>query len=65
MKDNCLAQPCVSALTAMDRKLVSYYKRSNLAYKALQKIQELLDCPKHRLIQDELMRWNTTFYMLE
>ena len=64
VKDSCLAQLCVSALTAMDRKLVSYYKHSNLACKALQKIQEQLDCPKHRLVQDEPMCWNTTFYML-
>ena len=65
VKDACLAQPCLSALTAMGRNLVGYYKHSNLVCKTLQKIQEQLDCPKHRLIQDEPMRWNTTFYMLE
>ena len=65
MKDGCLAQPCVSALTAMGQKLVGSYKHSNLACKALQKIQEQLDCPKHRPIQDEPTRWNTAFYMLE
>ena len=65
VKDGCLAQPCVSALTATGRKLVGYYKHSNLACKALQKIQEQLDCPKHRPIQDKPTRWNTKFYMLE
>jgi len=65
VKDDCLAQPCVSALTAMARKLVGHYKHSNIACKTLQKIQEQLGCPKHRLIQDEPTRWNTTFYMLE
>ena len=33
--------------------------------KSLEKIQGQLECPKHRLIQDEPTRWNTTFYMLE
>ena len=65
VKDACLAQPCVSALTAMGQKCISYYKHSNMVCKTLQKIQEQLDCPKHRLIQDEPTQWNTTFYMLE
>lgn len=65
MKDACLAQPCVSALTSMAQKLVGHCKHSNIACKTLQKIKEQLDCPKHRLIQDEPTRWNTTFYMLE
>ena len=47
VKDDCLAQPCVSALTAMARKLVGHYKCSNIAWKTLQKIQEQLGCPQH------------------
>ena len=65
IKDGCLAQPCVTALTARSRKLVGHYKHSNIACKTLERIQEQLQCPKHRLIQDEPTRWNTTFYMLE
>ena len=63
--DGCLAQPSVTSLTAKARKLVGYYRRSNLACKALTRIQEQLNCPVHRLIQDEPTRWNTTYYMLD
>lgn len=65
IKDGCLAQTCVTNLTGRARKLVGHYKHSNLACKTLERIQEQLGCPKHRLIQDEPTRWNTTYYMLE
>jgi len=51
IKDGCPAQPCVSTLTALGRKLVGHYNHSNLACEALQKIQEQLGCPQHRLIR--------------
>ena len=41
VKDGCQVQPCVSALTAMARKLVGQYKHSNIACKTLQKIQDV------------------------
>ena len=56
IKDGCLTQPCVTALTAKARKLVGHYKHSNIACKTLERIQEQLQCPRHRLIQDEPTR---------
>ena len=41
VKDGCQVQPCVSALTAMARKLVGQYKHSNISCKTLQKIQDM------------------------
>ena len=48
--DGCLAQPFATSLTAKARKLVGYYRRSNLACEALHRIQEQLNCPVHKLI---------------
>ena len=56
-----IAQPSVTSFTA---KAISY-RQSNLACKALHRIQEQLNCPVHKLIQDEPTRWNTTYYMLD
>ena len=54
----------VSALLAVGRRIVSFYKRSNVAYETLQKLQEQLELSEHRLIQD-VPRWNSSFYMLQ
>ena len=62
--DECLAQKDVSALLAVGRTLFSFYKRSNVAYKTLQKLQEQLKLSEHRLIQD-IPRLNSSFYMLQ
>ena len=53
-----IAQPSVTSLTA---KAISY-RQSNLACKALHRIQEQLNRPVHKLIQDESTRWNTPYY---
>ena len=63
--DGCLAQKDVSDLLAVGRRIVSFYKHSNVAYKTLQKLQEQLKLPEHRLIQDVPTRWNSSFYMLQ
>ena len=60
-----LAQPAVVDLTAKACKLVGHYKFSNIALQSLLKFQEQLGLSPKRLIQDELTRWNTTFYMLQ
>lgn len=65
IQDGCFAQRDVHELLAVGRRIVSYYKRSNVAYKTLEKIQEQLGVPQHKLIQDEPTRWNSSFYMLE
>lgn len=65
VKDGCLAQPAVVDLTAKAHKLVGHYKHSNITLQSFLKIQEQLGLSPKRLIQDEPMRWNTTFYMLQ
>lgn len=63
--DGVLAQPCVVNLLVASRRLVGHFKRSNANLHALSRIQEQLGLNKHRLIQDEPTRWNTSYYMLE
>ena len=60
--DGVLAQPCVVNLLAASRRLVGHFKRSNVHLHALGRI---LNLKKHRLIQDDPTRWNTSYYMLE
>ena len=45
--------------------IVGHFKRSPLAYTRLNKIQQDLNLPQHRLIQDQPTRWNSTSYMLQ
>ena len=47
------------------RKIVGHFRRSNLAYSNLKKIQTNLSLPQHRLTQDECIRWNSTLCMLQ
>ena len=63
--DGVLAQPCVVNLLAPSRRLVGNFKRSNVNLHGLGRIQDQLNLKKHRLIQDEPTRWNTSYYMLE
>ena len=41
------------------------YKHSHLAVERLQDIQRQLSLPDHKLIQDELTQWDSTYYMLK
>ena len=63
--DGVFAQPCVVNLLAAGRRLVGHFKCSNTSMYVLSHIQEQLSLNKHRLIQDNPTRWNTSYYMLE
>ncbi|XDV25419.1 hypothetical protein PO909_029340 [Leuciscus waleckii] len=54
-----------SRLLGKVRKIVGYFHRSPIASHALQEKQTLMDLPKHKLIQDIMTRWNSSFEMLE
>ena len=65
INDGCLAQSAVVELTAKARKLIENYKNSNVAPQCLLRILEQLGLSQKRLMQDEITRWSTTYYMLE
>nr|XP_055038565.1 E3 SUMO-protein ligase ZBED1-like [Misgurnus anguillicaudatus] len=54
-----------SRLLGKVRKIVCYFHRSPIACHVLQEKQTLMDLPKHKLIQDIITRWNSSFEMLE
>ncbi|KAM9783585.1 E3 SUMO-protein ligase ZBED1-like isoform X3 [Syngnathus typhle] len=47
------------------RRVVSFFHRSTLANAVLKEKQKLLDLPPHKLIQDVITRWNSSFDMVE
>ena len=63
----CVAKglSAVSRLTAIARKLVGHFKHSSLAMTSLDEKQKTLNIQEHKLIQDVITRWNSTYFMLE
>ena len=63
--DGVLAQRGVQTLLSVSRQVVRHFKHSNVSLQALKSIQQRLDIPQHRPIQDQATRWNSSYYMLE
>lgn len=59
------SQRTITDAVATDRRIVTHFKHSSLAYSKLQAIQEELGQTTKRLQQDVTTRWNNTFYMLQ
>ena len=51
--DGVLSQQSVIDILAICHRIVGHFKRSPLVYSLLNKIQQNLGLPQHRLIQDE------------
>lgn len=65
VNEGVLSQRAVIDILAISRKIVGHFKHSTLAYHRLNEIQDKLSMDKHRLVQDEPTRWNSTLYMLQ
>lgn len=63
--DAILSQRTVSDIVAKCRKIVLHFNHSAIACTKLKTIQESLKLPVHKMIQDIVTRWNSTYYMLE
>ncbi|CAK1584211.1 unnamed protein product [Parnassius mnemosyne] len=59
-----LVSSYIRDLISKVKAIVSYFKRSNLAWNKLKKYQEQANKVVKRPIQDVATRWNSTFYML-
>lgn len=53
----------VDEAIAQGRKIVSHFNHSTQAQEKFSKIQEELNLPKHKLVQDVITRWNSKYYM--
>lgn len=54
-----------SRLLGRVRRIVSFFHRSPTACNVLRDKQKLLDLPQHKLTQDVLTRWNSSYEMLD
>ena len=64
IQDGIMSQRSVSDMIARSKRVVTYFNHSALACDRLTKIQEDLNLPKKKLIQNVPTRWNSTFYLL-
>lgn len=59
------SQRAVIDTIAVSRKIVGHFSHSSAACSKLKQIQDDLNIPNKKLIQDVSTRWNSTYYMLE
>lgn len=60
-----LSQRMVSDIVAICSRMITHFNHSALATSKLIEIQKQLDLPQHKLLQNVITRWNSTYYMLE
>jgi len=62
--DAIFLQKNIADVIAKSRRIVTHFSHSSHAYSKLKTIQNQLNIPNHKLIQDVTTRWNSTYYML-
>ncbi len=65
IQDGILSQRSVSDMIARSKRVVTHFNHSALACDRICKIQEELNLPKKKLIQDVPTWWNSTYYLLQ
>ena len=60
-----LALPAISEILRRCRKVVGHFKHSVVAQNALEESQTRLNLPQHKLVQDVMTRWNSSYNMLK
>ena len=57
--------PAISEILRRCRKIVGHFKHSVIAQNALEESQTTLNLPQHKLVQDVMTQWNSSYNMLE
>ncbi|XP_074036373.1 zinc finger BED domain-containing protein 4-like [Leptinotarsa decemlineata] len=65
IKDSIDCQRAVIDVIAKARRIVTHFNHSATACDKLKKLQEQMNVPTKKLIQDIQTRWNSSYYMLE
>lgn len=65
VKEGLKSQESIIAAINKCKKIATHFHHSNVAQDELVNLQEKLNQPKLRIIQESVTRWNSTFYMLE
>ena len=55
----------ISEILRRCRKVVGHFKHSVVAQNALEESQTKLNLPQHKLVQDVMTRWNSSYNMLQ
>ena len=64
VKEGVLAQRGVEDLLSCCHRIARHFMHFNVAWHALNSIQEKLDLTMHQPVQDEPTHWNSSYYML-
>lgn len=62
--DAVFLQRNIADVIVKSRRIVTHFSHSSHACSKLKAIQNQLNIPNHKLIQDVTTRWNSTYYML-
>ena len=65
LKKSLHATPGLADIRSRSRKVVTYFKTSTTAKEKLREVQEQMQSPVHKLIQEVDTRWNSTYHMLQ
>ena len=65
VKKSLDATPVLADIRSRSRKVVTYFKTSTTAKEKLREVQEQMQGPVHKLIQEVDTRWNSTYHMLQ
>lgn len=65
IKNSLQVQENVSEAITSGRRIVTHFNHPALAQEKLLQIQNELNLPKHKLVQDVSTRWNSMFYICE